>query len=67
MPLTTSCDACNSRGIVPRARRIINGAPDPFDCQIEELCMKCAGSGRIPDAGPQVAPAPAIDHNDCCV
>lgn len=65
---TIPCDACNARGIVPRSRRMIEGAPDPFDTREEELCSKCGGSGRVAAPGPAPDPIPvaAIDHGDCC-
>ena len=45
---TVPCDACNSRGVIPHQKRTVeDGKADPFDHQVEELCMKCGGSGRM--------------------
>jgi hypothetical protein len=46
------CDACNARDVVPHEKRRLGDALDPTDHQIEELCGKCGGSGRM------VAPLP---------
>lgn len=55
------CDKCHGTGTVPHEKRkIADGAPDPHDYQLVELCDKCGGAGVLRSPPPRNLPEPVI-------